>query len=382
MADASCSGPSPFKRLVDHQSRDVSHQQDRLVDRSASHHHSAFRSARQQPHGPDNFNAFMDGAPSTAMPGMPCDPVNRLAAHAAALQQPGGLMNQQQQQQHHHHHHLELLQHARASPAPDTANWAADFARFSGAQQQMRSLSNMAAAVDSSSAMQMSQQQHFVQRNPHSAFGQAFISPMYGGAAAGFMDAPYAASEADFDKEMSRWMSAHGSENMTEVDAAMDQMARELQLNEAILPTDAETATAATTSTATATEILQNNAPSARYSDLESPEIGNLSLQDVPVDLLPLASAPEEQASLNDVDNVDDDDDAAAAARAKSAVSEAAERLLDSVQHESGEKWQNSVFLSLMRDFRDGRKDIIDNEIRDADAQNSQNSQNSQPPTT
>lgn len=39
MADASCSGPSPFKRLVDHQSRDVSHHQDRLVDRSAGQAH-------------------------------------------------------------------------------------------------------------------------------------------------------------------------------------------------------------------------------------------------------------------------------------------------------------------------------------------------------
>ena len=35
MADASCSGPSPFKRLVDHQGRDVSHHQDRLVNQHA-----------------------------------------------------------------------------------------------------------------------------------------------------------------------------------------------------------------------------------------------------------------------------------------------------------------------------------------------------------
>lgn len=32
MADASCSGGTPFKRLVDHQARDVSHHQDRLVN--------------------------------------------------------------------------------------------------------------------------------------------------------------------------------------------------------------------------------------------------------------------------------------------------------------------------------------------------------------
>lgn len=35
MEDASCSGSTPFKRLVDHQSRDLSHHQDRHVSRGA-----------------------------------------------------------------------------------------------------------------------------------------------------------------------------------------------------------------------------------------------------------------------------------------------------------------------------------------------------------
>lgn len=35
MEDASCSGSTPFKRLVDHQSRDSSHHQDRHVSRGA-----------------------------------------------------------------------------------------------------------------------------------------------------------------------------------------------------------------------------------------------------------------------------------------------------------------------------------------------------------
>ena len=48
-------------------------------------------------------------------------------------------------------------------------------------------------------------------------------------------------------------------------------------------------------------------------------------------------------------------------------MSEAAEQLLETVQHEQGEKWQKSNFLSLMRDFRDGRKDIVDGEIREKD---------------
>lgn len=40
MADASCSGGTPFKRLIDHQARDVSHHQDRLVDRAGPQGHA------------------------------------------------------------------------------------------------------------------------------------------------------------------------------------------------------------------------------------------------------------------------------------------------------------------------------------------------------
>lgn len=167
---------------------------------------------------------------------------------------------------------------------------------------------------------------------------------MYGPAAgaAGFMG-PQAPVQADFDKEMSQWMSNHGGGNMSEVDAVMDQMARELELNEATLPAEAETTT---------TKDAQESASSSRYTDLETPEIGNLSLQER--ELAQVLPTTEAEQAIHDE----------AAAKGKSAVSEAAERLLESVQHENGEKWQNSVFLSLMRDFRDGRKDIVDNEIR------------------
>ncbi|KAG5942253.1 hypothetical protein E4U59_001246 [Claviceps monticola] len=343
MADASCSAPSPFKRLVDHQSRDVSHHQDRLVDQSASQRHGPFRSAPQQGPGPDNFNAFIQGA---SMPGMPHDPANRLAVHASALQQPGSLMG-------YHHQHPALSQQARASPAPGAPNWAAEFTRFSY-PQNTQSSPNIASH---SPAMQLNQQRP-MQMDLQSAFGQAFGSPMYGGPVAGpgFMDAPQVAPEADFDKEMSQWMSAHGRADMSEVDAAMDQMARELELNEATLPADAEVAAAVATPT-TASEV--ETPACVRYSDLGTPEIANLSLQDAAIEQLPV-NAPVEEAVLDENNNVEAD-------KAKSAVSEAAERLLETVQHESGEKWKNSVFLSLMRDFRDGRKDIVGNEIRDTE---------------
>lgn len=131
-----------------------------------------------------------------------------------------------------------------------------------------------------------------------------------------------------------------GGGNMEQVDAAMEQMARELELNEAALAQAEATSEQVDTETATET---------THFSDLGVPEIGNLSLENRD------AAAVAEQQILNE--------DEAAAMKGKSAVSEAAERLLESVQHESGEKWQNSVFLSLMRDFRDGKKDIVDNEI-------------------
>ncbi|TWU75057.1 hypothetical protein ED733_006571 [Metarhizium rileyi] len=339
MADASCSGPSPFKRLVDHQSQDVSHHQDRLMDRSAGQHHGSFRSIRHQSPGQDNFGAFMDTSPST-LPGMSHDPANRLAVHAAALQQPATLM-----------HHHEVSQQARASPAPDVSNWAADFTRFSN--QHMRSPPSAAPAP----SMQINQQP--MQMNFQSAFGQAFGGPMYGPGPTGSMGSQ-APVEADFDKEMSQWMANHGGGgNMSEVDAAMEQMARELELNEAALPSQAETMKG---------QEAHAEESSSRYTDLETPEIGNLTLQEREADHLPATQ----------VEQVIHDE---AAAKGKSAVSEAAERLLESVQHESGEKWQNSVFLSLMRDFRDGRKDIVDNEIRAMQDEEQQPSDRQQPAT-
>ncbi|KHN99052.1 peroxin 20 [Metarhizium album ARSEF 1941] len=322
MADASCSGPSPFKRLVDHQSRDVSHHQDRLVDRSAGQPQGSFRSARHQPPGQDSFGTFMDATPST-LAGLSRDPANRLAVHAAALQQPVAPM-----------HPRAVSQQASASPVPDVSNWAADFSRFSGQQLQHPT------TVAPSPSVQVNQQP--TQMNFQSAFGQAFGGPRYAPGAASFVGYPHPV-EADFGKEMSQWMSNHGAGgNMSKVDAAMEQMARELEINGASLPAQAASTT---------TQNIQQAESSSRYTDLETPEISSLSLQEPESDQLPAA----------EVEQVIHDE---AAAKGKSAVSEAAERLLESVQHENGEKWQNSVFLSLMRDFRDGRKDIVDNEIR------------------
>lgn len=164
------------------------------------------------------------------------------------------------------------------------------------------------------------------------------FSPFYGPTNGGMMDlnaasAQRPAAEADFDQEMSRWMAAHGDGAtnvgaMEDVDAVMDQMARELELNDHVLD-DA--------SKMDATEQVEDN---AHFTDLGSAELGNLSRNEQSTEVQPDP-------------------------KARSEVSEAAERLLESVQHEDGDKWKNSVFLSLMRDFRDGRKDIVDNKIQE-----------------
>ncbi|KAM0341866.1 hypothetical protein ACHAPU_009802 [Fusarium lateritium] len=326
MADASCSGGTPFKRLIDHQARDVSHHQDRLVDRAGPQGHASFRSTPQQLQGADGFGAFMNGP--SALPGLPQHhAAGRLAAHAAVLEQGHSPAF--------HSTHSTQFQQGHHSPSVDVSNWAADFNRFSNQPQQRQPLQNgfpQAAPQMHQPAPQMNFQAAFVQ--PNAAF-----APMYGQANAqangAFMNGNVAATqEAGFDDEMSKWMATNGGGGMEQVDAMMDQMARELELNDAaIAQAEAEQASRQETAAEPTLE--------ANPTKLATPDIASLSLETEEPDI----SEPVQKS--------------------RSEVADAAERLLESVEHEDGEKWKNSVFLSLMRDFRDGRKDIVDNEIRE-----------------
>ncbi|KAK7426008.1 hypothetical protein QQZ08_007456 [Neonectria magnoliae] len=334
MADASCSGGTPFKRLIDHQSRDVSQHQDRLVNR-AGQAQGSFRSAPQAAQGPDAFNSFMEG-PST-LPNMPHHhAAGRLSAHATAL---------------------GPVPHAPGpAPAVDVSNWAADFSRFAQQrpQQPLQAQSGFSQAAHQmpmvrqmpmTHQMPMGYQMPMAQANPQLAYQAPFsqpnigYAPLYGPTNGGRMD-PNAASaqrpaaESEFDQEMDRWMALHGDgAGATEdVDAIMEQIANEMELNEAAFK-EAETFLPESKSRLDDTSA----------ADLQASNMANLSLSN------PETLSPEQAETL----------------KAKSDVSEAAERLLESVQHEDGDKWKNSAFLSLMRDFRDGRKDIVDNEIRE-----------------
>ncbi|KAL1899667.1 hypothetical protein Cpir12675_001345 [Ceratocystis pirilliformis] len=50
-------------------------------------------------------------------------------------------------------------------------------------------------------------------------------------------------------------------------------------------------------------------------------------------------------------------------------IAEVARQILDSVEHEGDEKWRKSSFFALMRDFRDGKKEVLDNKILDTKAE-------------
>jgi hypothetical protein len=278
--------------------------------------------------GANGFDAFMDG--SSTLPGVAQHhhAAGRLAAHAAVLEQG-------------HPHAFHAAQphfnQAHHSPSVDTSNWAADFSRFANQSQQRQPVQN----GFSQAAPQM--HQPTPQMNFHSAFMQPnnAFAPMYGQSNGTFMDNTTApAQEAGFDDEMSKWMATNGGGGMEEVDAMMDKMARELELNDAaVAQAEAERASQETT----VEPRLEAN-PLKLVTD----DIGNLSIEAERESIL---QEPEPEP----VETV----------KTKSEVADAAERLLESVEHEDGEKWKNSVFLSLMRDFRDGRKDIIDNEIRE-----------------
>ncbi|KAJ4855521.1 uncharacterized protein T069G_11079 [Trichoderma breve] len=322
MEDASCSGSTPFKRLVDHQSRDSSHHQDRHVSRGAFGQNS-FRSSPLHPAQgqQDGFGAFMGSA--SALPGFESDPATRLTASLPFAQVAPAAAHP-----------------SFSSPAPmqmqasGASSWATDFNRFTAQQQRAPSATHMAAPARQ---MSHSPAQSNFQSSYQPSFAQPNFAAAFGGSSMFSPPAAATAREPDFDQEMSRWMSTHGGGNMTEVDAAMEQMARELEENEAI---------------AAAVEA-------SKQTHLEEPEIGNLSLdsKEPEAELAPVMEQEPQLEPELEKEQVDTQ-------LPKSAVAEAAEKLLDCVKHESGEKWQNSIFLSLMRDFRDGRKDIVGDEIR------------------
>lgn len=157
-------------------------------------------------------------------------------------------------------------------------------------------------------------------------------------------------------------MEANGDKTGQEdVDAVLEELAQELEAGQhadlpQLQPTLGPSAEGLTNRLASA------SGPVSQCS-LHAEQVGARE-QLTPDNSSSLANAP-------DISNLSLDDAAQStvtnqtqSAPVRSEVSEAARQLLDTVRHEKAEKWQNSQFLMLMRDFRDGSKDIVDNEIR------------------
>ena len=278
------------------------------------------------------------------MPGEPRDAAGRLAAHAAALQ-PGNPIGRAAS------HSGQMFAHQN-SQASDMSNWAADFARFSGGGPQP-------GMQQQQQPLHQAHHQQATQGNFHAAFPYQHggFAPRFGPTNGGFLDPAEAAinrpaQEAEFEEEMSRWMAANGdsarnARAMEDVDAVMEQLAQELEITEQHQQQHQQFM-----QDPDANYITVNTSPS-KLTDLEHSELGNLH-----------SAAAEDQNQVRD-------------AKGRSEVSEAAERLLDSVKHEDGDKWKNSIFLRLMRDFRDGKKDIEGDQILETDGASSGKSDSS-----
>ncbi|SPO02647.1 uncharacterized protein DNG_05320 [Cephalotrichum gorgonifer] len=105
-----------------------------------------------------------------------------------------------------------------------------------------------------------------------------------------------------------------------------------------------------------------------------SAELGNLATEATPETVAQTAVEQTERAEMRDLtepqtgaglSSVESEAPSAAGAGRPSAVSDMARKILQAVDHEDGEKWRESSFLALMRDFRDGRKDVAENSIQD-----------------
>ncbi|EQB44731.1 hypothetical protein CGLO_16487 [Colletotrichum gloeosporioides Cg-14] len=165
------------------------------------------------------------------------------------------------------------------------------------------------------------------------------------------------AVQADFDLEMDRWMAAHGHSRLEDVDAIMEELARQMEQEE-ITATQNDDRTLGIS--LRGEELMPATVDGEKSVEQEDHSIRASSGISQP-------NQPPDMSRLG-LDDMADATSADLASRGQSEISEAARQILESVQHEQGDKWKNSRFLLLMRDFRDGNKDIINNEILETHA--------------
>ncbi|OLN96008.1 hypothetical protein CCHL11_07062 [Colletotrichum chlorophyti] len=379
MADSSCSGSTPFKSLVEHGAQDRSLHQDRLSNAPGTQQSFRSSGSSSSPHAQAAFGAFLGTNEPTQALSVP-SPVSGLqTSHIAPNQHarrypPGSRSSAPRALT---TSPITDRQLQAANSPPHAADWAQDFARFTlGAQRsgQQASLSNL-----------QQRQLHNPVGFMHGMMvpsGTSFFGPMNGNAVyAGqnAMNNNVPMVEVEFGREMDRWMAAHGDSQIDDVDAIMEKLAQELEQDEQARSAEQQTEGRPKTTahgaetqsrdvsweantraeqvpsiTATNDQQVSNGrgVTSASVNELDVLANG-LVEEDLPdVSRLHIAHPPEATTAELAVHD-----------RNQSEISQAAKQILESVQHEQGDKWKNSRFLHLMRDFRDGNKDIIDNEI-------------------
>lgn len=268
-----------------------------------------------------------------------------------------------------------LYQHQSSNASlRGASNWAQDFARFS---QDVSSAGGPTFMTPNS--------QHY--HHWHAGFPHNMMSfpssSLLGGTGVPATAARHGTTvntavvtETDFDLEMDQWMAAHGDKRIEDVDAIMEELARQMEQDidapctsqqaqnlgtSHIMASDTTLAeqqgeqakpasvavgrgayvgAKATSSSIEDRVMLTDTTRSARFDDTSRPSL------DEQIKAAPIESSTQEQSE----------------------ISEAARQILESVQHEQGDKWKNSRFLLLMKDFRDGNKDIVDNEILETHA--------------
>ncbi|KKA26578.1 hypothetical protein TD95_004899 [Thielaviopsis punctulata] len=304
MSDSMCGPSTAFKGLVDHQNRDRSLQQEARGAQSVQP--GTFRSNAQNASQRDqNFASFIDQG--LALPQMNSGLSFNVGLPTAHTQSRPDI-SQPTHQTHQTHRPNDFTVHQNyvhprvlaMSSLPNAAETAQQPCAFS---------SPMMAA-------------HMYNQN------MAHIQRM-----TATVSAPAPAD--NFQLEMDRWVAANlgvaennaqttivqdAEQDFSEVNNIMDQLAEDLARDMAI------------------------NAP-----DMSPPE--NSLRAETDVTLPTMGSAQKEK------------DDQSATKKTSSEISEVARQILTSVEHEDDEKWKNSAFLALMRDFRDGHKEIHNDEI-------------------
>ncbi|KAK2049177.1 hypothetical protein LZ31DRAFT_549477 [Colletotrichum somersetense] len=382
-----CGGSAPFKSLVEHGSHDRSLHQDRFID--APRAQQGFRSTGSVPSAQTqaDFGAFLGLDPTSQTdsatlsthgttitrpfqalqtPQMPGDQyVHRLSPGPNRSAVPRVSNAADASAMHTPHHQIH-----EANSRAVTPMWAQEFTRFVGGVSNAGGLPSgfLAGQYRSSIPPTFAPNTMPLQSGP-------FLSRPVNGSA---VNNP-ASAEADFDLEMGQWMAMHGDGRMEHVDAVMEQIAQELEQQQEQesstadqsfsidLGASVDTATISTpslslentmehTRTNLVTEsINQEVNDRQRLFDTRNGTVASNMryLEQVPdMSQLNLHEASESTAS-KPVEH----------APSQTEISEAARQILQSVQHEKGDKWKNSQFLLLMKDFRDGNKDIVNNEI-------------------